>query len=198
MNAPSAEHQLPREVTCGSETLRFALMGREDAEAVLAFARALPEHDLLFLRRDITEPKVVEAWIGEIEAGGFLSILAWRGERVVGCATVVRDRLSWSKHVAELRIVLSEEIRGIGLGALLTQEAFAHALAAGAEKITAQMTVDQKGAIAIFEGLGFSPEAMLRDHVKDRAGQAYDLLVLSHDVARVQGRHAAYGMDEQF
>jgi len=198
VTAWSVTHALPREVQCGEVRLTLRAMRSTDAEAVLTFARALPEHDLLFLRRDITHSKVVEAWGRELEAGELRSILACQGERVVGCATVVRDPLSWSPHVAELRIVLLEEMRGRGLGSLLTQEAFAHALAGGAQKLFAQMTVDQKGAIAIFEGLGFSPEAMLRDHVRDRAGRSYDLVVLSHDVARVSARHAAYGLDEAF
>jgi RimJ/RimL family protein N-acetyltransferase len=198
MTAPLAAHALPRDVDCAGERVALRLMTAEDGPAVLAFARALPEHDLLFLRRDITHPKVVEAWVRELQGGAMVSILAWRDGQVAGCATVVRDPLSWSPHVAELRIVLLEEMRGRGLGALLTQEAFARALADGCEKLFAQMTVDQKGAIAVFEGLGFSPEAMLRDHVRDRSGRTYDLVVLSHDVARVGARHAAYGLDEAF
>ena len=35
-------------------TLRYMVEG--DKPAMLNFARALPEHDLLFLRRDITQP----------------------------------------------------------------------------------------------------------------------------------------------
>jgi RimJ/RimL family protein N-acetyltransferase len=60
------------------------------------------------------------------------------------------------------------------------------------------MTVDQKGAIALFEGLGFSPEAVLRDHVRDRDGRKHDLVVLSHDVERVRARHAAFGLNDAF
>jgi RimJ/RimL family protein N-acetyltransferase len=87
-------------------------------------------------------------------------------------------------------------MRGKGLGRLLTQEAFALALELGIEKMVAQMTVDQKGAIAVFEGMGFRPEALLRDHVKDREGKKHDLLVLSHDVARFQSQMDAYGVSE--
>jgi RimJ/RimL family protein N-acetyltransferase len=79
---------------------------------------------------------------------------------------------------------------------VLTQEAFALALELGIEKMVAQMTVDQKGAIAVFEGMGFRPEALLRDHVKDRDGRKHDLLVLSHDVARFQAQMDAYGVSE--
>ena len=76
-------------------------------------------------------------------------------------------------------------MRGKGLGRVLTEAIFAQALEHGIEKMVAQMTIDQKGAIATFEELGFRPEALLRDHVKDRYGEKHDLLVYSHDVRRV-------------
>jgi RimJ/RimL family protein N-acetyltransferase len=58
------------------------------------------------------------------------------------------------------------------------------------------MTVDQKGAIAVFEEMGFRPEALLRDHVKDRDGKTHDLLILSLDVAKFQAQMEAYGVAE--
>ena len=177
-------------------TLR--LMGRPDEAQVLAFARAMPEHELLFLRRDITQTKVVKAWLDEIEAGNLVSMLALRDDRIEGCATVVRDSLSWSKHVGEIRVIVSSAMRGKGLGRLLIQEGFAIALGLGLEKLTAQMTIDQRGAIEIFEELGFRGEALLRDHVKDHAGKKYDVVILSHDVARFQAQHEAFGVSEAF
>jgi L-amino acid N-acyltransferase YncA len=194
----NAKHQLPRTVECGGEQVALRFMGPADEAGVLAFARALPAHDLLFLRRDITQPKVVSAWLKDIEVGAIVTVLALRGGAIVGCGAVVRDTLSWSAHVADLRILISEGMRGKGLGMLLAQEALAHALAGGAEKLMAQMTLDQKSAMAMFEGLGFSMEAMLREHVKDRAGKKHDVIVMSHDVARMGARHAAYGLDEAF
>ena len=38
--------------------------------------RALPEHDLLFLGRDLTHPRVVEAWLGAIGEGWIDSLVA--------------------------------------------------------------------------------------------------------------------------
>lgn len=182
------------ELAGGTVTLR--LMTRDDRDAVLAFARALPEHDLLFLRRDITQPEAVDDWIAEIERGEILTILALAEGKVVGYATIHRNTLRWAAHVAELRVTVAEAWRGKGLGRLLTQEAFANALGLGIEKMLAQMTLDQKGAIATFEGLGFRPEALLRDQVKDRDGKKHDLLVLSHDVARFEATRSAYGVAE--
>ena len=49
-------------------------------------------------------------------------------------------------------------------------------------KIIAQMTIDQPGARATFERIGFRPEALLHDLVIDRAARTRDLLVMAYDI----------------
>jgi RimJ/RimL family protein N-acetyltransferase len=195
---PEASRNYPREVPLKDGLVTLRHLAASDREAALAFARALPAHDLLFLRRDITRPEVIDLWLEGIARGRVTSVLAERGGVVQGYATVDRGELSWSPHVAELRVLVAAPMRGNGLGRVLTQEAFALALGLGIEKIIAQMTVDQKGARAVFEGMGFRPEALLRDHVKDRDGRKYDLLILSHDVAKFQAQMEAYGITRAF
>ena len=184
----------PRRATTDAGEIEFRLMSQADEAAVLDFAQRLPVHDLLFLPRDISEPKVLAAWIKEIGRGAIVSLLAVREDRVVGCGTLVRDPLSWSPHVGEIRNVVAADVRGQGVGRLLSQEIFALALGAGLEKLVVQMTVDQSGAIAIFEGLGFKAEALLRDHVKDKAGKKHHIVVLGHNVAQVRAQMEAYGL----
>lgn len=185
----------PARIKVGSKELEFRIMGPADKAGMLALARSLPEHDLLFLARDITQDKAVEEWIADPNSD---TIIACEGPTVLGYAAVHRHVMAWSSHVAELRVMVGESMRGKGLGRVLTQEAFAFALSKGIEKMMAQMTLDQKGAIAVFEGLGFRPEALLRDHVKDRSGQKHDLLVLSLEVARFEAQREAYGVNEAF
>ncbi|MFN8615828.1 MAG: GNAT family N-acetyltransferase [Dehalococcoidia bacterium] len=182
----------------GNKDVTLRLMTTADKPGILAFARALPEHDLLFLRRDITEDAAVDDWVNEMKSGEIVTILAEYKGDIVGYATIHRSLLRWTAHVAELRVMVAESMRGAGLGRVLTQEAFANALAGGIEKMVAQMTLDQKGAIATFEGLGFRPEALLRDQVKDRQGNKHDLLVLSHEVAKFEAQRAAYGVNQAF
>jgi RimJ/RimL family protein N-acetyltransferase len=177
----SETRSYPRHVKTGGGDIEFRLMSRVDEAAVLAFAQKLPTHDLLFLPRNISQPKVLSAWINEIERGAIASLLAVRGDTVVGCGTLVRDPHSWSPHVGEIRMVVS-------------QETFALALDAGLEKLSVQMTVDQQAAIALFEGLGFKAEALLRDHVRDVGGKKHDIVVLGHNVAQVRAQMEAYGL----
>ena len=186
----------PRAIACDGGDVELRLLTPDDGAAVLEFAQKLSTHDLLFLRRDISQPKVVAAWMEATRNDAIVSVLATRQGAVLGCATIVRDDLSWSRHVGELRVLVAPAVRGIGLGQTLTQESFAVALEMGLEKLTAQMTVDQRGAIGVFEGLGFRAEALLHDHVKDRDGNTHDIVILSHDVAKFQAQMAAYGLTE--
>jgi RimJ/RimL family protein N-acetyltransferase len=184
----------PRHVRLDSGDIEFRLMSRADEANVLDFAKELPTHDLLFLPRNISQPKVLSAWINEIERGAITSLLAVKDGNVVGSGTLVRDPLSWSPHVGEIRMVISRDVRGLGVGRALSQETFALALGAGLEKLSVQMTVDQQAAIALFESLGFKAEALLRDHVRDINGRTHDIVVLGHNIAQFQAQMEAYGL----
>lgn len=190
------QRSYPHHVKTEAGDIEFRLMKRADEAAVLAFAQKPPTHDLLFLPRNISQPKVLSAWINEIERGDITSLLAVKDGRVVGCGTLVRDPHSWSPHVGEIRMVVSLDVRGQGVGRALSQETFAIALGAGLEKFSVQMTVDQRAAIALFESLGFKAEALLRDHVRDVEGKAHDIVVLGHNVAQVRAQMEAYGVSE--
>jgi len=167
----------------------------DDSEKMIAFARGLPEHDLLFLSRDVREPRVVTAWLKAIEEGEIDSLVAEEDGEVVGTAALVRDPLSWSAHVGEVRLLVSSSRRGAGLGSDLLQGIFMIARERGLNKLVARMTVDQTGSIALFEGVGFRAEAMLKNQVRGADGRDHDLAILAYDSARVAALHAATGIE---
>ncbi|MEM9169652.1 MAG: GNAT family N-acetyltransferase [Pseudomonadota bacterium] len=171
-------------------------MGPDDRDAVWAFAKSLPAHDLIFVRRDISKEKVMDAWVRANGSGSVWTVLARQDGAIVGCVALIRDRLSWSPHVGEVRALVSPAARKKGLGRLLIEECFRKALSDGVEKLVAHMTPDQKGAIGIFEELGFRAEALLKDHVKDREGGLHDIVILSCDVERVANQLSAYGVSD--
>ena len=121
----------PRTVELASGSVELRLMQPSDEAAVLRFAAALPKHDLLFLRRDISAAPVMAAWVREIEAGHTPSLLALRGDDIVGCSAVVSDPLSFSPHVGDVRVLLVPSERQHGLGRILVQESFLLALSLG-------------------------------------------------------------------
>jgi len=76
--------------------MELSLMSASDVADLKAFVASLPEHDLLFLSRDITNPKVVEAWITAISEGRVKSLVARENGAFVGCTAIVMHKLLWS------------------------------------------------------------------------------------------------------
>jgi L-amino acid N-acyltransferase YncA len=182
-------------INCGGIWVSIRPFARADATGVAEFAASLPEHDLLFLSRDIKHARVIEAWTDAGNAGEIESLVATAmidgNDVVVGTTAIVRDLLGWSPHVAELRLLVSPTMRGKGLGRALLEASITLAREAGSTKLMARMTPDQRGAITLFEDSGFRGEAMLRDHVQGRDGALHDLAILSLDVGRQEAKREA-------
>jgi L-amino acid N-acyltransferase YncA len=188
---PEEALALPLEIALDGETVTLRYLEARDGPAIVEFARSLPPYDLLFLRRDITDPDQVTTWLREAESGQVTTVLALVGPKVVGYATVASDGLAWTRHVRELRVMVAESMRGKSLGRLLIEQAFAIAREQGARKMVAQMTVDQEAAIRVFGTLGFAPEARLANQVMDREGGLHDLQIMSLDIADFEDKLTA-------
>ncbi len=180
--APTFRRTYPWKTSIAETDVTFRLMEPADGPDILNFARELPEEDLMFLRTDITQKPAVDTWMNYIKTGRTISLLAEIGGKIAGYASIHLNEATWTRHVAEMRVLIGRDYRGIGLGKKLTNEAFAMARDLGLKKITAQMATDQRGARGVFEHLGFRPEALLADHVMTRDGTTRDLLVMSYDV----------------
>jgi len=170
--------------TChfGELEVTFRLMTAEDRAAILAFADELPEHDLLFLRVDITRPEAIDEWIRNIERGRTRTVLAEAGGRVVGYCSLHWNDLLWTRHLGEIRVMVGPNFRNRGLGHALAEQVFAFASELGLFKVTAQMMSSQRQAQDLLHRLGFIPEALLHDWVIDRKGRTHDLILMSREV----------------
>lgn len=184
----------PKTLEIKGHTLIIRMMTTQDGPRLLAFAQQLSDHDLLFLRRDITKQSTIDKWVRNVEDGVMYTVLAEEQKQMQGYSSLYRNDFDWSRHVAELRVLVAPQARHFGLGRLLTREAFNVALTLGIEKIVARMTPDQTGARTVFEELGFRPEALLRNEVKDREGKTHDILLMANDVATFLARGEAYGI----
>lgn len=162
--------------------VEFRLMGEEDFDAILAFTRSLPEHDLLFLRIDITQEDTVRQWFENIRLGITTTILAEENGEIIGYVSLHRPNILWTRHLAEIRLLVRSNFRGKGIGSALARQIFAIAQASDLHKLMVQMMSTQRSAQSLFHHLGFIPEAMLHDWVIDRNGRMHDLIIMSREV----------------
>ena len=189
----SETRSYPRHVKTDAGEIEFRLMSPADEAAVLDFAQKLPTHDLLFLPRNISQPKVLSAWIKEIERGAITSLLAVKarqggrmrhaGARSAFLVAACRR----NPHVVS-RTCAARGRPGAVAGDVCARSRRRPGKAVGADDGR------PAGAIALFEGLGFKAEALLRDHVRDIDGKKHDIVVLGHNVAQVRAQMEAYGL----
>jgi len=148
-----------------------------DRDPVIRFLARVPEADKTFLKEDLDDPAIALAFMQP----GPARILAVEGGEVVGWLNVVRLH-GWSDHVGEVRLIVDPGHRGRGIGRMLAQRAVVEALGIGLTKVVVEVIAVQQETIGMFRSLGFDPEALLADHVRDRAGELRDLMILSHSV----------------
>jgi L-amino acid N-acyltransferase YncA len=161
-----------------------------DRAALERFLDEIPDADRTFLKEDVADPDVVASWV---LPGDARSIALDDDGDVVGYVAVIPLH-GWSRHVGEVRIVVDPEHRGHGIGQALARHAVLEALELGVAKLVVEVISDQEALIGMFVALGFEPEALLIDHVRDRSGELRDLLVLANTVAEQWSSMAAAGV----
>lgn len=155
--------------------------GPDWCDALLTFFASLPEGDLTFIREDVTDPGTVRSWASGPGAGGRWVAVDDGSDEVTGYIAV-RPLPGWSDHVGEVRLVVAPASRGSGLGRELARHALVEAVGSGLTKLVVEVVAEQGAALALFTELGFTGEALLTDHIRDRNGQLRDLMVLAHHV----------------
>ena len=170
----------PREARLrNGQVVSLRLMKGGDEQRLLNFARTLPPDDLLFLRTDITDPAIIDAWAQNIAEGRSVTVIAELDDTVTGYASIHTEGARWTRRVGEIRVQVGADYRGLGLGKRLVGEIFRLSQDLGLKKMAAMMTPEQSSARATFEELGFRIEARLQDWVVDRDGNSRDLVIMS-------------------
>ncbi len=148
-----------------------------DREALERFVARVPEGDRTFFKEDVEAAEVVDAWT---RPGPARAVAVQDGE-VVGYVAVVPLH-GWSSHVGEVRVIVDPEHRGRGVGRALARRAVIDAVELDLSKMVVEVIADQEPTIAMFRSLGFDPEALLTDHVRDQSGSLRDLMILANTV----------------
>ncbi|MFV0309422.1 MAG: GNAT family N-acetyltransferase [Desertimonas sp.] len=167
-------------------------VGPDDVGPLGRFFTNVPEGDRTFFREDVLRPGVIEAWLGDERQHRSVAII---DDEIVGHLAVIPG-VGWSRHVGELRLVVDTDHRGQGLGRLLAQRAVVEAVGLGVTKLIVDVVAEQSDTVSMFTKLGFEPEALFKDHVKDQHGETHDLLVLAHFVESLWSTMSTAGIDE--
>jgi L-amino acid N-acyltransferase YncA len=173
----------PYTARVGNADVTLRLMEPKDRDAFLAFMRAQPEDDLFFLLVDVTTKEGLQQWLHDLEQGRNLTVLAEENGKLLGYCSLHHGQARWTRHMGEIRLLVTPNQRGRGVGRLLGHTIFSMARDLDLRRIVVRVASGQKSARRLFERLGFHMEALLADWVIDRQGRTQDLVMMSYDVA---------------
>jgi ribosomal protein S18 acetylase RimI-like enzyme len=165
----------------------------QHAAGLRDFFSRVPASDHNSFAEDVFAPGLVESWLQDTR--GRRSV-ALEGDRAVGYVAVL-PQVGWSSHVGSLRLVVDPDERGKGIGRQLARHGLVTGLELGLSKLVVEVVADAEPAIGMFQDLGFEPEALLRDHVRDKSGVLRDLVVLAHLVEGTWSGMATAGLADE-
>ncbi len=147
-----------------------------DAAGLADLFASLSESDRTLIREDLHDQAQVERLVAHPE----LRWVAVGDDGAVAGYSAVNRLPGWSDHVGELRLVVRPTGRGAGVGRDLVRTALLGALSSGVSKVVVELAAEQERVLAMFTDLGFTGEALLRDHIRDRDGALHDLIMLAY------------------
>lgn len=156
---------------------------KEDEKALHKYFLRLPPEDRMCLRDDVTDPKVIESWILDLDYDHVLPIVALDGDKIVANATLQFNPIGWTKHQGEIRITCDPEYRKKGLATILIENLMLIAADFGLEQLTAEIAPALDEAYFLFEKLGFKEAAVLKRFIKDFQGKHQDLVLMVKNIS---------------
>ena len=164
-----------------SDRLRVRPAAASDADALVELGRAVAGEDGLWLTYDRSrtdERRTVKSVRRDPNVAVFV---AETPDGVVGRLSIARDHNPYSRHVAELGLMVAAGVRRKGIGTALMEAAMRWARGAGITKLELTVFPHNEPAITLYRKLGFREEGVLRRRYQIR-GRYVDAMLMGRDL----------------
>ena len=139
------------------------------------------ENDVIFLKDKVKDKATVERWYSNIDFSKVFPVVALYQDKIVG-STTLHFMTKSKRHMAEIRIFLDKDFRGIGLGSYLVKSQIKIAKELGLKYVIAEIISEHYKLIKSFRKLGFSRKCDLEDYFMTDSGEMYDVTIMIYDL----------------
>ena len=203
---PSPDSNYPKDLPLRDElTVSVRPLGAGDEDALLAFFRDIPETERFFLKDDVTSPDIIRGWVRDTQrpesepspgaradarpsgrtASRSFTLIALNDGRIVGEAALVRRRGKARSHLADVRVIVAQDVRHHGLGTALISELCDVARDTGLNGVLFEAVEDaQDEALAAADALGFTRLGRIYGGAIDPEGRLHDVVLLAMPMRR--------------
>ncbi len=159
---------------------------QDDRQDLIDLYAPLSAFDRRYLRHNVNNPEVVQAWVDNLDYEKVLPLIAVIGDHIVGNATLHFFE-GPAHHRAELRIFLAKEIRRRGVGSRMLQALIELAKRRNIHLLEAHITTDETNVIKAFQNLGFELKCVLDDYFMLPDGELRDIALLILRLRNAEG-----------
>ena len=181
------EDQFPTTETLpNGKSIEFRTLRQDDKDRLWEFFSAIPEHDKLYLKEELSKPEIAEEWCKNINYDEMLPIVVVDGNKIVGYATLRQEKRTWRRHLGIVRVAVHPDYRKIGIARRLLHHICELGKHSGLERLEAEFMAEQTNAIHLFEMFGFIKMAVLPEHVIDMTGKRHDFVIMVYNMRDVE------------
>jgi RimJ/RimL family protein N-acetyltransferase len=153
----------------------------KDLELVYDMFQRADDDDMIFLKDKVKNKGTVERWYQNIDFSRVFPVVAMYQDKIVG-STTLHFMTKSKRHMAEIRIFLDKDFRGIGLGSYLVKSQIKIAKELGLKYVIAEIISEHYKLIKSFRKLGFSRKCDLEDYFMTDKGKLYDITIMMYDL----------------
>ena len=153
-----------------------------DEKSLLSFFKNLPQPEVMFFKRRVSDPEVIKSWCENIELDSRLPLLALHEGKVVAISSLLQNKGGWKRHIGRISQSILPKYRQKGIAGKLVQELVDVARMAGLQKVEAEFIDKQEGGQKLFALLGFTHLLRLEDYVQDMQAINHDYVLMGMDL----------------
>jgi hypothetical protein len=156
-----------------------------DLDRLIEFFQALPASVKNLLRYNVSDREITRARLGQVDNVNHWRLVAEVDRRIIADATMDREPYGWTRHIAQIRVVLEPAAEQLGVREILCEDLVRMARVGGVEVLSTEVFPDQHAFVAFLESLGFVREVIRKRYAKGVDGRLHDVLILSNDLESV-------------
>lgn len=159
----------------GGVQVLLRILQPQDRNQLIALYKNVTDDDLQYFRDDVRDAELVARWAEHVNLEHVVPVVAIVQDRIVGEAMLQLGR-GCDRHVAEVRIYLSHEFRGRGLGNEMIKALMDIGRELGLYILFARTAAVRTKDIRAFQALGFKVEHTFKDRFMGPSGDTQDMV----------------------
>lgn len=170
---------------------------RDDAQALRSFFALARPREEWFLRRDLTDPVILDQWLENLDCGPDLPIVAVREDNgeIIGALILSFAPDGFRRPLAHVIVTVHPAYRFLNVRTWLIQDCIELAMNCGTERLVVDCLADLEGGLAdVLRNLDFREIQTLKRYVGDSRGKYRDLLVMAKNLPQDCGAFQSSGL----